>query len=173
MNIGTTVDTRISDTHTRDALEDMTSGIMAGWLVEHQLDGTHNAPVDLAMAPALFSTEHGMNDLTIGTSQVGVTWSYVVRGAVMWMQLLVRGCTVANTPAEFRVRLPAPWMAKVTAVVGSGWASDNGTVHNDVLLSTRADTQYLLLTLASGANWANSAAGTSFGFTTTFRVRRQ
>ncbi len=149
MNIGLSVDPTIEPT-TKDALETTIAAIMKGWLVEHNLDGTHQAPVQVAIALASFLTDTNATDLKVGIAQTGVVFQYQVRGSRLWLQVLVRGCTVTNTPAQFRVVLPAGWVTADAAIVGMGWA---------------------VLTLLTGA-WANAAANTAFGFTADFRVTR-
>lgn len=171
MNIGlTTVVAGALDKPTQDAFETLTSAVSKGWLTEHELDGQHKATTDLTIDPALFFTETGA-DLVVGTAQPGVVWWYRILGGVMEMQGLFRGCTVTNTPSEFRVSLPGQWKTRDAAIVGAGWASNNGTTHGDLVVSTVQGVGYLTLTLPTPP-WANATANTSFGFDARLRVTR-
>lgn len=169
MNIGLSVDPTIDPT-TKDALEGTIAAIMQGWLVEHNLDGTHQVPVAVPITQALFTTDTNTTDFKVGIAQASVVFQYQVRGSRLWLQVLVRGCTVTNTPAQIRVVLPNGWKTADAAIVAMGWASDNGTA-KAMVVSTYVGAPYVVLTLLTGA-WANSTAATAVGFTAECRVTR-
>lgn len=169
MNIGLSVDPTIDPT-TKEAIEATIAAIMKGWLVEHNLDGTHLVPVAVPIAQASFLTDTNATNFKVGIAQAGVVFQYQVRGSRLWLQVLVRGCTVTNTPAQVRVVLPNGWLTADAAIVGMGWASDNGTPKT-LVVSSYVRAPYVICTLLTGT-WTNSTALTQLGFTAECRVTR-
>lgn len=153
---------------TRNDLESRFAAIQSGWLVEHTQQGQHKPAISRPIVPAEFFTDGAPTDVTVYGTIAGQTFLYLVRGSRMWVQLLIRAATVANTPLVIKALIPDGWVPTHDGVT-TGWASNAGTFAA-IAIGIVAGSRHMSMSIIPSATWTNGTS--SFGFTWEFNVRR-
>ena len=154
----------------KDELDNRFLSIQHGWLVEHQLDGTHKPTVSRTITPSEFFADTAAGDLVVFGNSPSQTYLYRVRGLSMYIQLVLRDCTVTNTPTYFKVLIPDEWYASHDGIT-VGYVDNNGTL-TPAKVEVTAGSRHIKISKIVAGTWANATKNTDIAFTWEFNVRR-